>query len=923
MAISGAGTVFLVDGSGFIFRAFHALPYLSNQRGLPTNALYGYLQMLLKLTKEYRPDYLAVAFDDSKRTFRDEVFPEYKANRKAPPEDLIPQFPYFRQLVEAFNIPALGVPGFEADDVIATLTRRARAQGLRVVIVSSDKDLMQLIEDDGSVVMLDTLKDKVFGSAEVVEKFGVPPTKVLEVLALMGDSSDNVPGVTGIGPKTAAELITRFGDVEGVLSHAAELTGKKRETLLAEADAARLSRKLVALAEDAPVPEIETLRRASPDLGKLEPLLRELDFTKHLKELAPRVELDRKRYRLVATPAALEALVAELAAAPSLAVDVLSDGPGPLLSIGPGGPGHPGVVGLALAAPGVAAAYVPLGHQRGAPADLFSPAAAPTQPGAADVARLLGPLLADARRPKIAHDIKRLSQAAAALGVTLAGPRLDPMIASYLCDASRTSHELPDLALGLLQHAMLPREQVTGKGKAELPLSAATPEAAMPHAAERADAALALGLRLAEEIARDPDLARLERDVELPLAEVLARIELHGIRLDIGVLEGLGAAMDKEIIELQTVLDAAAGHPLNVGSPKQLQDFLFNTLGLEPDKKRKIKTGFSTDASTLQSLAPDNPVVGKILEHRALTKLKSTYIEILPRLVDRASGRVHTVFNQAVAATGRLSSESPNLQNIPIRTELGRSIRRAFVADPGNLLVSADYSQIELRVVAHLASDAALIAAFNDARGIDVHTRTAAEVFQVAEAAVTSQQRRIAKAVNYAVMYGQSDFGLAQVIGVERAEARRYIERYFETFSGVRDYMQRVIAEARDSGVSTTLLGRRRPLPDLRSPNFQARSAAERMARNTPIQGSAADILKLAMIAMQRRLDAEAGAGSNGPLAGARMLLTVHDELVFEVPAARADALVAAAREEMSGVVKLAVPLAVDAAKGPTWADVH
>jgi DNA polymerase I len=426
---------------------------------------------------------------------------------------------------------------------------------------------------------------------------------------------------------------------------------------------------------------------------------------------------------------------------------------------------------------------------------------------------------------------------------------------------------------------------------------------------------------LAPQLAADPPLAALARDVELPLAEVLAKIEVVGIRLDVTALSDLGSAMDLEITALQAELDAAAGHPLNVGSPKQLQEFLYVTLGLEPEKKRKIKTGFSTDATTLKELAADHPVAGKILEHRGLTKLKSTYIEILPRLVDKKTGRVHTVFNQAVAATGRLSSESPNLQNIPIRTELGKKIRRAFIADPGNLLVSADYSQIELRVVAHLASDAALIDAFNDPRGIDVHTRTAAEVFQVPESAVTSEQRRIAKAVNYAVMYGQSDFGLAQVINVERAEARRYIERYFATFSGVRDYMLKVIVDARTLGYSTTLLGRKRPLPDLRSPSFQARAGAERMARNTPIQGSAADILKLAMIAMQRRLDHDAEAG--GPLAGARMLLTVHDELVFEVAAERADALLEAARHEMVGVVALKVPLKVDAAKGATWADIH
>ena len=912
-ASAGKPSLFIVDALNFLFRAFHALPPLTTTKGLQTGAIYGLSQMILRIEREERPTHLCVVYDAPGDNFRNEIFPEYKAHRPPMPPELAAQLSLVRQVVDAFGLAQLEVAGFEADDIIASLAKVAKAAGMQVVICSSDKDLMQLC--DGDVSVLDTMKNRRLGVEEVREKFGVPPELVGDVLALMGDSVDNVPGVAGIGPKTAAELINKFGSLDALLAGAGEIKGKRGASIIEARESIRLSRELVRLREDVPLPKtLAELHRVDPDQQRLGGLFRELEFSRLAEQL---VAFDRENAAKVpgAAPApvapapvpqppvavdtilggaALAELARQIEAAGAVGISALYDGVSAVRG---------DLVGLGFALPGGRRLYLPFHHRYlGAPVCLPEAALAD-----------LGAVLASQAIAKHVHDVKTLEVLLGQRGLALGGVASDPMLAAYLLDAARTHYDLDVVATSEGIAPPAARGSWMGTGAAARPGSDISVEEVGPRLGAEAAASLALDDRQAPQIVSG-GFASLYRDMELPLADLLAKVECRGITLDVGKLREIGHEVGISLVALETEIHAIAGGPFNIASNKQLADVLFGKLSLPVG--RRTKTGPSTDADTLEELAALHPVPAKIVEFRALAKLRGTYIDALPALVNPATGRLHTSFNQAVAATGRLSSSNPNLQNIPIRTEIGRRIREAFVAKPGHLLVSADYSQIELRILAHFSQDPAFLEAFRS--GQDIHLRTAAEVFGVPLEGVTGEQRRIAKAINFGLVFGQSDFGLAQVLRIPRAQARAYIDSYFARYAGVRAYMERAIADARAAGAVSTLLGRRRPLPEIHATRAQDRAYAERIARNTPIQGSAADLLKLAMIRVERGI--ETGAA---PTTDAALLLTVHDELVFEVPEAGVPEFKRWIKNEMEMVYSLAVPLVVDVGAGATWGAAH
>jgi DNA polymerase-1 len=897
----------VVDGSNYIFRAFFALQkaraggrniQLTTSTGMPTGALHVFSNMLTRLYLDEKPELCAVVFDAGEKTFRNDIDPEYKANREEPPDELKPQFPWFGKIVEAFQLPVLRIPHVEADDVIATLVRRARARGLEVVIYTGDKDLMQLVDEHVRVV--DTMNDKSYDPAAVTEKFGVPPAKVAEWLSLSGDSVDNIPGVEGVGKATATKLLTQYGDIDSILAAAdrGEIKGKLGERLrdATQRDNLARSRKLVALKDDVELPcDVLELKRRDWNLPALAEVFRQLEFSRLLARLETTFVSHKDRYRtlLAADAPSLPQLAADLRQAGELAVHVAATADG----------ARGRLHGLGVTAAGVPATYLPVAHRYlGAPAQL----------SAEQVLSALGPLLADESLPKHVHDAKSALLVLSSEGADLRGVRCDVMLASYLLDATQTSHALPELARQHISHDAISVDQLVGKGKSKKALPEVDVAAAAEWGAEAADLTLALAKLLRPRL-ENAGLAELHDTLELPLSRVLAVMEKTGIRVETQLLRRLGQKLGEDVARLEKAIQAEAGTPINVQSPKQLGELLFEKLGLRSEKMRKTSLGYSTDAEQLEELVDAHPIVKLILEHRELSKLKSTYLDELPLHVDPETHRLHTSYLQAVATTGRLSSKHPNIQNIPVRTALGREIRRAFVADPGMTLVSADYSQIELRVIAHLSHDPVLVHAFE--QGIDVHAQTAAEVFGVPLAEVTPEHRRVAKAVNYGLGYGQTDFGLSRALDIPRDDARRYIERYFQRFAGVSTYMQNLLAEAHKALAVTTILGRRVSIPALGARNYGERSAAERLARNAPIQGSAADILKLAMLRCQELCEKSAGA--------ARMLLTVHDELVFEVADERAQAFADEARHAMETAYRLAVPLQVDVGIAKSWADAH
>jgi DNA polymerase-1 len=935
--------VYLVDGSGYIFRAYHALPPLTRSDGTPTSAVLGYSNMLAKLLQETDADHLAVVFDRAKTTFRNRIYDGYKAHRPDPPPDLVPQFKLVRQATEAFNVCVIERDDYEADDLIATYARRAAAEGATVTIVSSDKDLMQLIGD--GVSMLDPIKQRPIGAAEVREKFGVGPDKVADVQALCGDSVDNVPGVPGIGVKTAAELINTYGDLENLLAHAGEIKQpKRRQTLIDFAEQARISKKLVLLDDKAPMPvPLDALEVKPIEREKLFPFLRALEFKALLGRIETRLARSGNGAAAAASSAASAAAAAgngaAAAAAPAAAdlakverryalVQETADLDGWIAAAQSRGAVAIGtestllnaaraeLVGIALAlAPGEAC-YIPLAHksQAGEPGLDLGAVPAPKQIPLERAILRLKPLLEDDSVLKIGHDIKDDVEVLARHGIALA-PIDDAMLISYVLAGGLHGHGIEELAETHFGHAVIAYKDVAGSGKSHVGFAAVPLDKARDYAAEKVDVALRLHRLLKPRLLGERRLAFYET-VERPLVPVVADMERAGIRIDRAQLNRLSQDFAGRLADLEREIHRLAGHPFNIGSPKQLGEVLFDELGLEGGKK--TKTGaYGTDAALLEQLALTHDLPARVLDWRQLAKLKSTYADALVDEIDPATGRVHTSFALAATLTGRLSSTEPNLQNIPIRTEEGRKIRRAFVAEPGHLLLSADYSQIELRLAAHIADVGPLKEAFRS--GTDIHALTASEVFGVPMAQMTSEIRRRAKAINFGIMYGMSAFGLAQRIQVPQSEAAEYIKAYFARFPGIRDYMERIKAECRDKGYVETLLGRRCYIPGIKDGNWSRRGYAEREAINAPLQGTAADIIKRAMARIPRAL-AQADLK-------ARMLLQVHDELVFEAPEAEAETSASVIKRVMEQAplpaLELSVPLVVETGAARNWDEAH
>ena len=914
-----AKTLYLVDGSSYIYRAFFAIRGLSTSEGFPTNAIYGFTQMLRKLIEAEDPDFLAVTFDAhdaDERTFRKELYPEYKANRSAMPEDLRVQLPYFRKVVEALRIPIMEQAGVEADDLIATATVKARELGLPVCIVSGDKDLMQLIGDD--VEMYDSMREKRFGLDEVAKRFQVTPDRVKYVLALAGDSSDNIPGVPGIGEKTGGKLVKEFGDLETILSSIDKVSGKKRKQNLEQfADQARLSLELVTLRETCPIDfDLERLRISPPNFEGLTALFHELEFQSVLDDLNKWFKsrgwidddsikaLDRefgddgmthtgseeKNYRAIFTRDDLDEVLQACRGADYFAFDLETTSLDPL---------DAQIVGMSFAWEPDHAVYVPVAH-----VDPDGPDQLPLD----EVLELVTPLLEDPDLGKVAQNYKYEWLVLQNYGIEFRGIVHDTMLMSYLLDPGKNSHSLDAIAFDHLQHDTTTYTEVAGKGKKqkrfdEIPIHEAT-----PYAAEDADITFMATEVLAKELAQDEELVKLEREMEIPLARILGLMERRGIAVDREILADLSAEFDGELKQLEVEIADHAGGPVNPNSPTQLREVLFDKLDL-PVKKR-TKTGPSTDRSVLEQLKTEHPLPGLILEYRSFAKLKGTYVDALPELIRDDTGRIHTDFNQAVTATGRLSSSDPNLQNIPIRTARGRQIRGAFVAEEGHLLIAADYSQIELRLMAHLSGDSALVEAYREGR--DIHAFTASQIFDVPLDEVTDTQRRAGKTVNFGVMYGMGSRRLARDLEISTAEATSYIEQYFERYQGVSAYFEQLVDDAHDTGLTRTIFGRRRFLPQISSGGRRG-AFAERAAINTPIQGSAADIIKIAMINVQDRIDQD-----DLPL---KMLLQVHDELIFEVEEGRAEEMSEIVREVMESACDLDVPLVVDLGIGENWLD--
>ena len=903
--MSRSARIFLIDGSSQMYRAYHAMrgSGLSGPSGKSTHAVYIFVTMLRKLIQDHHPEYLAASFDLAGPTFRSEMATDYKANRSPMPPDLAEQIPWVHEACEAMGVPILTSRTFEADDVLGTLATKATASGFEVAIVTGDKDFFQLVHD-GIKVYNPKDDGTWFDAAAVKEKFGVEPSQVVDVLALMGDSIDNIKGVPGVGEKGARDLIAAHGDLETLLARAGEISNKRyREGLLNHAEDARQSRELARIRTDVPVefsPEALRYRGASQE--RCFELFTRLGFRTLVMEYAPTARTIGKDYAVVTALEGVEALARELRAAGRFALRVIPDGPSAMRA---------GIAGIALSAGARQARYIPVatygGHdlfeERETAADV--PALEP-----APVLEVLRPLLEDAALPKIGHDLKFDAIVLARHGVTLRGLETDTMLASYLLDATRSSHPLEELALEHAGYKALREEDLCGRGAKAIPFRAVPIATMLDYAGERADLPMQLAEPIRALLARE-SLETVYTQLELPLIPVLVDIERAGVRIDEQALAAQARSIDQELARLAARVYEMSGEEFNINSPKKLGEVLFDRLGMRTETiRRTTKTkAQSTAFEVLEELALTHELPRLILDWRSLQKLKGTYMDALPALVNPETGRIHTCFNQAVAATGRLSSSDPNLQNIPIRTEVGREIRRAFVAERGHVLISADYSQIELRVLAHLSEDEALVDAFT--RGEDIHDRTALKVFGTSSGLSEHELRRRAKIINYALLYGKTAFTLARDIGVPQQAAQEFINAYFAGFPSVRAFIDGLLDEARRTGVVKTMFGRRRLAPDLNNRNPQLRSRAEREAVNMPIQGSAADILKRAMIDVHARL--------RESRLGARMILTVHDELLYESPKDTADDVAALVRDVMEHAVTLKVPLTVDVGIGENW----
>ena len=888
----------LVDGSSYLYRAFHAMPSLTNSKGDPTGAAYGMTNMLKRLEAEVAPELAAVIFDAKGKTFRDDLYPEYKANRAPMPTELRAQLESVHTLVRALGFPVLEVGGVEADDVIGTLAERGKEAGLDVLVSTGDKDMAQLVDDH--VTMVNTMDGAVLDAFGVEAKFGVPPESIVDYLTLVGDTVDNVPGVPKVGPKTASKWLAQYRTIENLVEHAGEIKGKVGENLRASLEQIPLSKELVTILRDVPldVGPLD-LELREPDVEALKTLYGELEFRTWLGELldaggdAP-AEAPAAEYETVLDEAALDAWIERLGAAAEIAFDTETTSLDYMRAE---------LVGVSFAVEPGHAAYVPFGHDY---------PGAPEQLAGELVLEKLRPILESERPGKIGQNLKYDMSVLARAGITLAGVAFDTMLESYVLDSTATRHDMDSLALKYLGHRTIHYEDVAGKGAKQLSFNEVPVETAAPYAAEDADVTLRLHRVLRPRLEEHPSLATLCDTVEVPLVPVLSRVERNGVRIDVGLLNAQSTELAERMREIQSSAHDCAGGPFNLGSAKQIQGILFERLGL-PVRAKTPKGQPSTAESVLQELAFEHELPKLILEHRAMSKLKSTYTDALPACVNPVTGRVHTSYHQAVASTGRLSSADPNLQNIPVRTHEGRRIRQAFVADPGFRLVAADYSQIELRIMAHFSGDQGLLDAF--ASGADIHRATAAEVFAGGTGEVSDEQRRSAKAINFGLIYGMSAFGLARQLGIERGEAQSYVDLYFSRYPGVKAFMDATRERACDRGFVETVFGRRLYLPEIKSSNVHRRQYAERTAINAPMQGTAADIIKRAMLSLDAWI-----VESRAPV---RMIMQVHDELVFEVACEAVGEATTLIRERMSGAAELAVPLVVDVGEGDNWDEAH
>jgi len=886
-------TLFLIDGNSYLYRAYYALPHLSNSAGLPTNAVLGFTNMLIKVMREDRPDFFAVVFDVKGPTFREEAFKEYKIHRPKTPPDLLVQIPYIKKIIRSFGIPTLELPGYEADDVLGTLSSRGEKE-FRVFIITGDKDAFQLISD--SVFVLREIKERtIYDADKVMERYGVKPSQIPDLMALMGDKIDNIPGVPGIGEKRATPLIREYGTLENLLDKVDTITSPALQRALKEhRDQSILSKMLATIRTDSPI-EVEwaTLKVGKPDTATLVEIFKELEFSGLMKQFAPSGTLSEKTYRVVLDKGEFDALCDRLRAVPAFAVDLETTDQRPMWAQ---------IVGISLSFEDHHAFYIPIRHRYdGCPDQL--------EPGY--VLGALKPIIEDHGITKygqnIKYDIICLEQA----GIHLQGLGFDTMVASYVLNPTKHNHNLTQISLEYLGHKPISYEEVTGKGKQAKRFDEVHVEQAGEYSCEDADLAFLLTNRLKPRI-EEEGLAGLYYGLEIPLVPILAAMERTGVRIDTGLLADLSKELGLEIERLSERIFAVSGETFNIDSPKQLSQVLFERLKL-PSVKR-TKTGQSTDVDVLMTLAAmGHELPALLLDYRQIRKLKSTYVDSLPDMVHPVTRRLHTSFNQTVTATGRLSSSDPNLQNIPIRTEQGRRVRQAFIPEEGFLILSADYSQIELRILAHLSQDPILLESFR--QGEDIHTRTACEVFGLEPGQVNPEMRRRAKTINFGIIYGMSGFGLSQDLGVDQSIAQQYIDHYFERYAGVRAFIDALLEQAREKGYVTTLFNRRRFIKELDSPNRNTRQMAERMAINSPIQGSAADLIKQAMVNLYPRMSRE--------LPHARLILQIHDELLFEIREDEVSRATDIIREEMEGALHLTLPVKVDINTGKSWADAH
>lgn len=877
--------LYLIDGNSYVYRAFYAIKGLTNSKGFPTNAIYGFTNMLLKIIKEKQPDGIVVSFDSPHPTERHRIFEAYKAHRKETPGELIQQMPHIRRIVSAFNIKIFEMPGFEADDILCTIAKKAEEGGANVFIVTGDKDMLQIV--DNIIKVYDPVKDRVLGEEYVREKFGVRPERVAEFMALTGDAADNIPGVKGIGEKTAKELLLSFSNLDELLNHPEMIKTEKMKNLIMEnAEVIRLSKRLATIDTSVPVDaDIKEFSVKEPDWPALFTIFQEFEFGSLMK-LIPSSKCERE-YETIFSFDRLKEFIHAIKN--EFAFDIEATGRNPLIDI---------ITGIAISSEKGKACYIPFGHYyTGAPAQLDK----------GEVFKLLSGLFDDGSVSKVGHNLKYDIAMLKKEGVIVNGTLYDTMIASYLLNQNKPNHSLEDVAFEHLSYRKKTFQEVLGKRASfpEVPL-----EDAAPYAAE--DAALALELKdmLFGKVGHE-GMGKVYSGIEMPLIKALVDIENAGFRVDVDKLNDMSKELSMEIDSIQRRIYFIAGEEFNINSPKQLSRVLFHTLGLKPG--RKTKTGFSTEVGVLEDLAVSHELPKEILDYRSLSKLKSTYTDVLPGLINHKTGRIHTSFNQTVTATGRLSSSEPNLQNIPIRGEWGKRIRGAFIAEDGNLVLSADYSQIELRILAHLSGDSGLREAFmND---VDIHARTASEIFRVAADMVTPEMRRVAKTVNFGVVYGMTPFGLSESLNITAESAKRYINGYFERHPGVKSYIEQTLQDASQRGFVATIFGRKRAVPELMSANSNTRAFGERLAVNSPIQGTAADIIKIAMINIWNCLGAEGFK--------TRIILQVHDELVFESPEDELNDVKKIIKEKMEGAAALSVPLKVEIGYGKNWAEAH